>query len=196
MSARRRDDSTSHYVLIGAVGLIILAGGALSFAMLRGKQSSRAKEPTPSTPSAATPSTTSPSTQAAASTATAPQAATGQAPSAFDATYSASEKPIVIGGDVLRQEVVTNESSADAKYKNKPLDVTGTISMVLTEPPLVGVFFGTPQDPAPPIMCDMSRKQNNLSLLRPGQTITVRGVYLGKQADGSIGLGDCAIVKK
>lgn len=185
MAARSRQDPVGSYILVGAVAFVILAGGVLAYAMLRGKPSAKGKEPTPA-----------PSGLPDVQQTTTPQAPIASAPINPILKPPPEQKPILVRLDDLRQQAANDESGTDRKYKDKHLEVTGTISMVLSEPPLIGVFFGSQQDSVPALMCDMDRQQVDISQLRQGQTITVRGIYMGKQQGGFIGLGNCRIIKK
>jgi hypothetical protein len=188
MASRSTKDRFANYVLLGASGLLLVAVGALAFALLRDRSLSTERADETPTTSAKTP-TVKGATRA------------DGGPSAFEAPTQQSpvstraEKPIVLRSDDLRQQYANNETGADQAYKNKLLEVTGTISVVYQESPLIGISFGQPQDPLPSILCEMDRQQLSLlSKLRRGQTVTVRGTGMGKIQGGFIGIGNGRLI--
>jgi hypothetical protein len=72
-------------------------------------------------------------------------------------------------------------AAADQKYKDKTLEVTGTVSVIHNEPGLRGIGFGLPQDQWPAVLCDVAQQDRDvLATLKAGQTVTVRGTCQGK----------------
>jgi hypothetical protein len=188
VASRQRQDRFAHYFLIGAAVFLLVAIGSLVFvflrartspvdqgndgaAMLRDSLALQSGQPVMEKPSAR-------SSETRPTSVTAPE-----------------EKPITLRTDDLRQQYANNEAGADQKYKSKQLEVRGPITMVLQEPPLIGIFFGQAQEPIPAILCEMDRQERGLlAKLQRGQTITVRGTCMGKTQEGFIGLGNCRVV--
>ena len=121
-----------------------------------------------------------------------PAAAKGAAP----APLGPVDAPIVLRSDDLRQQHATDSDAAVQKYTRKRLQVTGPVTAVLQESPLIGISFGSPQDSVPAVICEMNRGQlEELTQLRRGQTVTVLGDYQGL-IQGSIGIGNCVLLSK
>ena len=99
--------------------------------------------------------------------------------------------------DVFRKEFASNSDRADGKYRNRTLEITGTISSLQELLPLRGVILGTLADPAPPVLCDLTPDQAAVfAKLKPGQKVTIRGVFMGKTAEGFLGFSKCQVVPK
>jgi hypothetical protein len=183
---RRKQDSSARNFLIGSVVFFILAAGGLVFALTAGrglfKREAKGNAVAPSQPSGPVAGRPDPDRRW-------PDSGQGVTPADTPA-----EKPIALKAEDLRQQVARDETAVEKRYKNKLLDVTGTVGSVIKEDPLIALLFGQPRDPVAPVMCDLDRQQSGLDRLQPGQTITIRGIYLGKTAEGFIGMGNCRIV--
>lgn len=186
MGSKSRRSNLGQYVLGGSIALVILAVAVLAAVMV--KRQMPAKDETPR----AAP-TRAPAVAAAAPSQ--PPVTPTPAPAPTRSTPVVEEKPIAITSDELRQQHANNESMAGQRFKDKQLQVTGTVSMIYQEAPLVGIGFGTIQDTLPAVLCEMSPQQaGGLSQVRPGQVITIIGAYTGRIQGGFIGLGRCRIV--
>lgn len=179
---KHRNDLTGMYVLLGVVSLLVLVGGGLVLAFLM-RKSPEAQAVTPaSTPPAAV----------------TPTAQIGPAPPvpAPVTPPAPANTAIALTTDVLRQQFARDEASAERQYKDKTLEVTGTLSGVVQELPLRALTFGGPQDAVPPVMCELAADQAAaFAQLKPGQKVTVRGILRGRDSSGFIGLSKCQIVK-
>lgn len=99
------------------------------------------------------------------------------------------EKGIAITTTVLAKEYGTDEKAADAKYLDKWIEVTGTVSE--TEKNQDGglmVILQT-EDPTAGVQCAMREK--NISVNK-GQTVTMKGKCSGNGITG-VTLTDCII---
>lgn len=191
MRSKSRQDKLGRYVLIGAIALLIVAAGVLAVAVV--KRQLNVKDDAPSAQVKKGPVVAAASPRPAAPVQPSPTAAPAPAPSRLPPAVE--EKPISITSDELRQQHAANEAAATQRFKDKQLQVTGIVSVIYHEAPLVGIGFGTLQDSAPPILCEMNSQQlGSLSQVRPGQMVTLIGTYSGKVQGGFIGLGNCRIV--
>ncbi len=175
------------YVLLGALAFLVIAGGILVFVLLkRLPQAPQAAATPPPAPGGATPGVAK--TIQAAPVTPAPAAPAPQLP--------ADVNPAV-NVDTLRREIGKDEARVEGNHKDRQLDVTGTVTVVLNEPPLRGVMFGSLQDPVPPILCELGADQaDRLAKLKPGQKITISGIYKGRLQSGHIGMMKCEILPK
>lgn len=183
---KQRDDLTGMYVLLGVVGLLVLVGGGLVLAFLMRKSpETPAVVSAPSPPAVGTPT---------AQTAPAPPVPAPVTPTAPPAPATTA---IALTTDALRQQFARDEAGAERQYKDKTLEVTGTISLVIQEAPLRGVTFGGPQDSVPPLLFELAPDQAAaFAKLKPGQKVTIRGILRGRDTSGFIGLSKCQIVSR
>jgi hypothetical protein len=208
---RSRPDQVARYVLTFSISVFVLAAVVLTVAAFR--QRTPAPEPVPApiarqtapvTPVAVNPPEDEPfpaplrqptpvqrpiaSPQAPAM----PQRQPLAAPQPQVLPRAPEEKPIAITTDALRQEHALNEVAAEQKYRNRKLQVTGQVSMVVHEPPLVGIMFGSIIGSPRALLCEMDREHlATLKQVRPGQLITLVGTYMGQIQGDVIGLGHC-----
>jgi hypothetical protein len=172
MPSRRRSSGVGPYVVLGGGALLLVALGLLTFA-LRGRIGALfARERG--------------------------EASAAGAADASPSSQKQSAIPVVkVRSEDLREQYAQDESAADGKFKDRPLEITGTITAVLREAP-VGIIFGKPQDMTPAVVCELDRKQGEevLSRLRAGMTVTVRGTGMGKIQGGFIGVGNCRIISQ
>lgn len=189
MRSKSRQDKLGRYVLGGSIALLILAAGVLAVAVA--KRQFVGKDEVPPTTARKAPDVAVQPTRPAAPV----QPSSAAAPASSRPSPTMEEKPPSITSDELRQLHAVNEAAAMQRFKDKQLQVTGSVSVVYHEAPLVGIGFGTLQDSVPPMICEMNSQQlNSLSQLRPGQVVTLIGAYSGKVQGGFIGLGNCRIV--
>lgn len=177
MARRSRQNSVANSVLFASAALLLVAVWALAYYVVRGRTTptdpAEDRQTTPKAPGVA-------------------QRVEHNTPTPAQAPV---EKPIVLRSDELQQKYAINEVDADIKYKDKLLEVTGTIAAVYQENPLIGIGLGRLQDPMPSILCEMDREQIALlSKLRRGQSITLRGTGMGKIQGGYLGIGNCRII--
>ncbi len=109
----------------------------------------------------------------------------------------AQEKPaFILSSEALRQQASQDENKVEL-YKNRLLEVSGTIGFVIQEPPLRGLGFGKPGDSPLPLLCEFGTdKAHELNKLKPGQKVTIRGVFAGKTQEGFLGMIKCRVVPK
>jgi hypothetical protein len=184
---RRTKDRLATYVLLGSAGLLAVAVVVLVVALTRGGNFLKGwtKGSATTAPHAADPSASR---------------RDGEVPHAPSGVGGApkqppAEKPLVLTSDELRQRYARNAQAADQELKGRLLEVTGTVSVLYQEAPLIGIGFGKLHDVPPPVLCELDRQQvEALSRLRPGQTVTVRGVYMGTVQGGFIGIGNGRLV--
>jgi hypothetical protein len=183
-AARKRSD-LGLYLLLGALGIGVIAGGIVLFVAVRRPADVQAQT---SSPQPVVP------TQPVAAVSTNPAPAQPTPAPGPTAQPAPAEKPIVVAGDTLRQQFARDETNAERQYKDRTLEVTGTIGMVIQEAPLRGITFGTLQDPLPPLLFELAQDQAGIfAKLRPGQKVTVRGLFIGRDQSGFIGLSKCRV---
>lgn len=190
--SRKRQDRFAVYVIAVAAALVVVAAGVLAYALTRGKSASRnAPAATANAPALVAPQTSSPAQPSATAAAPLdrppPTRTTNASPAA-----PAEVRPIALRSDDLRQQYAMNESAVMQRFRDRPLEVTGTVTLILQESPLVGICFGSLQDPVPPLLCEVPAA--DLTGVRPGQTVTVRGVFTGPVQGGFLGLGKGRVV--
>lgn len=98
-------------------------------------------------------------------------------------------KGIVVTAPALAKEYSTDEKSADAKYLNKAIEVSGTVSE--TEKNQDGGLMVVLQtdDPMAGVQCTMREKN---AVVNKGQAITIKGFCSGNGITG-VSLTDCII---
>jgi hypothetical protein len=109
--------------------------------------------------------------------------------------YQAEQKEVVkVSADTLVKEYEANEVSADAKFKNKTLEVNGTINAIgkdILDTPYITLQGGSNMFLG--LQCMFSKSdQSSLINLKKSQKITVRGEVSGKL--GNVLLNDCSVV--
>ena len=190
MSRRSRNARFANHLVICSSGLLLVAVVFLVAALLRGRSVSK-DGGDGSDPKAAQIPSTNASRPVAAQTVPPPpvEAPVHQPPGSVS-----EEKPISLRSEELRQQYASDEVGADQRYKNKVVEVTGTVTAVYQESPLLGIGFGPLQGSLPAVLCEMDRRQTDLlSRLRRGQILSVRGLCLGKTQEGFIGIGNCRV---
>lgn len=94
----------------------------------------------------------------------------------------------------LMKDYEANEVAADQKYKNKLLEVTGTINTIgkdLLDNPYISLVSN---NPILGVQCMFDKdKASELASLSKGASVTLQGTDSGKM--GNIVLKDCTIVK-
>jgi tRNA_anti-like len=96
-------------------------------------------------------------------------------------------KGIAITADALAKEYNADEKAADAKYLNKAIEVSGTISEIDKNQDGGTMAILQTSDPAAGIQCTMREKGVNLT---KGQNVTIKGFCSGNGITG-VSLTDC-----
>lgn len=110
-------------------------------------------------------------------------------------TTAPAEAPIVVTADQLASDYISNEISADTKYKGKTLQVTGVIGTIAKG---IGdqmyVTLKGPDNNIVSIQCFFEKDQvGDLGTLAAGQTITLQGKGDGKSMN--VIMNGCKLVK-
>lgn len=103
------------------------------------------------------------------------------------------EPPIPLTAEELQRAYDQNAIGADAKYKDKALDLTGKVARVVRG----GFNTATVElvgDRGNEIDCRFAGNLNALAQLAPGDTVVIRGACLGED-DGTVTLDDCTLLK-
>lgn len=105
--------------------------------------------------------------------------------------------PLAVTADELERAYDANVVSADAKYKGKPLELTGRVERVVRNKPGV-VTLEIETDAGDTIDCDFTTKDAQAALkdVAPGDAIVLRGTCRGYSDDNGITLDKCTFVKK
>lgn len=101
----------------------------------------------------------------------------------------AHEKGIEITASQLYTEFVINEQSANQKYLNKAMQVTGKIATIDENQDKQRFIVLQTEDPINGVMCTMHTTDWQASV---GQTVTVKGFCSG--VVGDVKLTDCILV--
>jgi hypothetical protein len=104
--------------------------------------------------------------------------------------------PVAVTLDALEKDYDENVVAADAKYKGKTLEVSGTVVRVTrNKPGKITVELGT--DDRVVLFCDFPAKdgQAQLAAVSKGDKATIRGTCRGN-GDGILIMENCALVKK
>jgi len=100
-------------------------------------------------------------------------------------------KGIEISAVALSKEYNADEKAADAKYLNKAINVSGTISEVDTSQDAHLMLILQTGDPMTGVQCAMRDKGLNIS---KGATVTIKGFCSGSGITG-VALTDCVLAK-
>jgi hypothetical protein len=99
------------------------------------------------------------------------------------------KKGIAITAEALAKEYGADEKAADAKYLNKAIEVTGTVSEIDKNQDGGIMAVLQTSDPAAGVQCAMRDKGVSLT---KGQNITIKGFCSGSGLTG-VSLTDCII---
>lgn len=100
-------------------------------------------------------------------------------------------KGIAFTATALAKEYNTDEKMADAKYLNKVIEVTGTVSESEKNQDGGLMVILQTEDPTAGVQCTMREK--NITVTK-GQTVTLKGFCSGNGITG-VSLTDCVIGK-
>lgn len=108
----------------------------------------------------------------------------------------AEEAAIKVTASQLYSDYEANEVAADAKYKDKKVEITGTISSIgkdLMDTPYVALVV-SPNNPVFSVQCMFKKgDESQLAALAKGSDITLKGKVGGKL--GNVLINDCSLVK-
>lgn len=102
----------------------------------------------------------------------------------------AKEKGIVITAAQLVTEFQENETTANAKYLNKPLEVSGTVSNVAQNQEGITTVLLSSNDAMTGVFCTL--KENNPNI-KAGTSVVIKGICNGMLSD--VRLGEAILVK-
>ena len=98
-------------------------------------------------------------------------------------------KGIVVAAPALAKEYTADEKTADTKYLNKAIEVTGTIGEIEKNQDGGMMVILQTEDPTGGVQCTMREKDAKAS---KGQSITIKGFCSGNGITG-VSLTDCVI---
>jgi len=107
-------------------------------------------------------------------------------------TPTPSATPMAVDAKAFADEFNANQVAAEAKYKDKVVQLTATISNI-TDSGLSFQNVSSKEFDLTQISCNTSNKDELISV-KNGQSVTVKGKVSG-QTVGVINLSDCSIVK-
>ena len=102
----------------------------------------------------------------------------------------AKEKGIVITAAQLVTEFQENETTANAKYLNKPIEVSGTVSNVAQNQEGITTVLLSSNDAMTGVFCTL--KENNPNI-KAGTPVVIKGICNGMLSD--VRLGEAILVK-
>lgn len=102
----------------------------------------------------------------------------------------ATEKGIVITAAQLVTEFQENESAANVKYLNKPIEVSGTVSNVAQNQEGITTVLLSSNDAMTGVFCTL--KENNPNI-KTGTQVVIKGICNGMLSD--VRLGEAILVK-
>ena len=102
----------------------------------------------------------------------------------------AKEKGIVITAAQLVTEFQENETTANAKYLNKPIEVSGTVSNVAQNQEGITTVLLSSNDAMTGVFCTL--KENNPNI-KAGTSVVIKGICNGMLSD--VRLGEAILVK-
>ncbi len=102
----------------------------------------------------------------------------------------AKEKGIVITAAQLVAEFQENETTANAKYLNKPIEVSGTVSNVAQNQEGITTVLLSSNDAMTGVFCTL--KENNPNI-KTGTPVVIKGICNGMLSD--VRLGEAILVK-
>jgi hypothetical protein len=124
-------------------------------------------------------------------------AACNRAPKTSPSTAAPPKPVATLSADELVKQYQDNELGADAKYKNKLVEVTGKVGKVgkgLMGHPFVQLGTGQDEDLFG-VTCYLTEKGvEQATKLQPGAAVTLRGTVMGKLGGQALRLQDCEIV--
>jgi hypothetical protein len=86
----------------------------------------------------------------------------------------------------------SNESTANTQYLNKILSVSGLVESVSEDSIGISVYLKEP-DAASGVICGFDLKSNDVSLIRKGSRVTIKGICTGYLLD--VVMNKCSVEK-
>ena len=102
----------------------------------------------------------------------------------------ATEKGIVIPAAQLVTEFQENESAANVKYLNKPIEVSGTVSNVAQNQEGITTVLLSSNDAMTGVFCTLKENNPNIKI---GTQVVIKGICNGMLSD--VRLGEAILVK-
>jgi hypothetical protein len=96
---------------------------------------------------------------------------------------AAAEKGIAIKADQLYRQFTENEKAADSLYRNKVLQVTGSILSIKHTNQGQDVLVLDSGDPVFGTSCTLEQPSPQLKALKPGDQIAIKGICTGYLTD-------------
>ena len=102
----------------------------------------------------------------------------------------ATEKGIVITAAQLVTEFQENETAANVKYLNKPIEVSGTVSNVAQNQEGITTVLLSSNDAMTGVFCTLKESNPNI---KTGTQVVIKGICNGMLSD--VRLGEAILVK-
>ena len=102
----------------------------------------------------------------------------------------ATEKGIVITAAQLVTEFQENESAANVKYLNKPIEVSGTVSNVAQNQEGITTVLLSSNDAMTGVFCTLKESNPNI---KTGTQVVIKGICNGMLSD--VRLGEAILIK-
>lgn len=102
----------------------------------------------------------------------------------------ATEKGIVITAAQLVTEFQENETAANVKYLNKPIEVSGTVSNVAQNQEGITTVLLSSNDAMTGVFCTLKESNPNI---KSGTQVVIKGICNGMLSD--VRLGEAILVK-
>ncbi len=104
----------------------------------------------------------------------------------------AKEKGIALSAQQVYDAFHTNEASANSKYLDKAIELTGTVADVSTNQEGQKVVNFSTNDPLVMINCTFKTDPGNL---KAGDTITFKGICTGYIPDANVVINEGVLIK-
>lgn len=104
----------------------------------------------------------------------------------------AKEKGIALSAQQVYDAFRTNEASANSKYLDKAIELTGTVADVSTNQEGQKVVNFSTNDPLVMINCTFKTDPGNL---KAGDTITFKGICTGYIPDANVVINEGVLIK-
>jgi hypothetical protein len=102
------------------------------------------------------------------------------------------EKAVAISADDIYKEYVANEATANSKYLNKAVEVSGEISDIQVNQDSAKVVYLKTSDPFYGVNCTFKQDPGEL---QKGQQIKFKGICTGYITGGDVVLNEGVIIK-
>ena len=109
-----------------------------------------------------------------------------------DITVASKKVDVEIVASILQKNFETDEKTANAKYLNKIIVVSGIVDNITDTKEDITVYL-KPKDKTSGVMCSFDKTVFKKSSIKPGDQVKIKGICNGYLMD--VVLNKCAIVK-